>query len=131
MLLKRIAPPLESNETAPLVSAVAKEKVILPSVVKSTPSIVAALATVNALLKLEGLPEKVTPVPPAVRVVMPEIIPPVVTPDTVIVPAPAAVMLKVPASIISSSALDNSKPPAAVPKDTLTPVLLVMLTFAA
>ena len=124
-------PAFEFNETAAVVSAIAREKVILPVVVKFTPAIVAALATVNALSKAEALTEKVTPAPPAVRVVMPEIIPPVVTPDTVIVPAPAAVMLKVPASIISSSALDNSKPPTAVPKDTLTPVLLVMLTFAA
>ena len=128
LLLNRIAPPLESNETAPVVNATVLLKVILPVVVKFTLSIVAKLATVNALLKAEELPEKNTPNPPAVRVVMPEIIPPVVTPDTVIVPPPAAVMFNEAAVMKPKSALLISKPTAAVPNPTFTAALLVMLT---
>ncbi len=130
MLLKRIAPPLEFNETALVDSAVAREKVILPVVAKFTPAIVAALATVNALLKEEAAVWKVTP-DPAVRVVMPVIVPPPETPFTVIA-APFAVMFNGPVLIMrSSSASVRPKPATNPPKETALPALLVMLTFAA
>ena len=99
-----------------------------PEVVKFTPAIIAALATVNALLKLESFETNVTPVPPAVKVVVPVIVPPPVTPFTVIVPEPAAVMFNAPVSMKPSSVLSRLKPTPAVPKNTFTPVLLVMLT---
>ena len=115
-----------SNSTAAV--RVTPAKVIAsPVVVTFTPRL-AALATVNALLKLESAPENVTPVPPAVRVVMPVITPPLVTPSTVMVPAPAAVMFNESAVIKTNSALLISKPTAAVPNPTFTPALLVMLT---
>ena len=119
--IPRVAP---FNPTGPL-------KITLsPEVVKFTPEIVATLATVNALLKLESAPVNDTPPTLAVRVVMPVIAPPPVTPFTVIVPAPAAVMLNAaPLVIRSSSASSKLKPRPAVPKFTFTPVLLVMLTF--
>ena len=130
VLLKRIAPPLEFNETAAVDSTVAREKVILPVVVKFTPAIVAALATVNALLKEEAAVWKVTP-DPAVRVVMPVIVPPPETPSTVIV-APVAVMFNAPVLVMRpSSASVRPKPATNPPKETAVPALLVMLTFAA
>ena len=122
-----------SIATAPVVNATVLLKITLsPEVVKFTPAIVAALATVNALLKRELVVANVTPVPPAVRVVMPVIVPPPETPFTVIVPAPAAVMFNEPVLVMkSSSASVRLKPAPAVPKNTLTPALLVMLTGPA
>ena len=119
--IPRVAP---FNPTGPL-------KITLsPEVVKFTPEIVATLATVNALSNVELAPVKDTPPTLAVRVVMPVITPPPVTPFTVIVPAPAAVMFNAaPLVIRASSALSRLKPAPAVPKFTFTAVLLVMLTF--
>ena len=119
--------------TAPVESVSVLEKAIAPDVVKFTPAIVAALATVKALLKLEPPVENVTPVPPAVRVVMPVITPPLVTPSTVMVPAPTAVMFNAPVVMSKArsalSRLKSAAPPA-VPKNTFTFELLVMLIFA-
>ena len=103
-------------------------KVIAASIVETSTLRIAGLTTVNALSKLELTPENVTPVPPAVRVVMPVITPPLVTPSTVMVPAPAAVMFNEAAVMKPKSALLISKPTAAVPNPTFTPALLVMLT---
>ena len=104
------------------------EKATAPDVVKFTPAIVAALATVKPVRKLEPPVANVTPDPPAVRVVVPAIAPPVVTPFTVIVPAPAAVMFKAPLIVrLLSSALLRAKPPKAAPNDTFVPEVLVML----
>ena len=117
------------NETvAPNVIA---PKFIASSDVETPALRIAALATVNALSKLESAPENVTPVPPAVRVVVPVIAPPVVTPSTVIVPAPAAVMFNEVAVMKPNSTLSIFKPTAAVPNPTFTPALLVMLTAPA
>ena len=78
-------------------------------------------------MKLEAPVENVTPDPPAVRVVMPVIAPPVVTPSTVI-PAPVAVMFKVVPTVRKpSSALSRAKPPIASPNDTAVAAALVML----
>ena len=96
-------------------------------VVKFTPAIVAALTTVNALSKLEETPWNETP-DAAVRVVMPLIVPPPVTPFTVI-EAPVAVMFNVPVLVMKlSSASDNCKAPAPDPKPTAVAALLVMIT---
>jgi len=114
--------------TAAVESVSVLEKAIAPDVVKFTPAIVAALATVKAVMKLEPPVANVTPDPPAVRVVVPAIAPPVVTPFTVIVPAPAAVMFKAPLIVrLLSSALLRVKPPVAAPNDTFVPEVLVML----
>ena len=127
-------PPLlvVSIATAPVVNATVLLKITLsPEVVKFTPAIVAGLATVNALLKREPVVANVTPVPPAVRVVMPVIVPPPETPFTVIVPVPAAVMFNEPAVMLLSSLLSSSRSPKALPKFTFTSTLLVMLTAPA
>ena len=88
---------------------------------------IAALTTVNALLNKDAAVAKVTPVPPAVKVVIPVMVPPPETAFTVIVPAPAAVMFKDPAAVMkSSSALLRFNPPVALAKDTFTPELLVI-----
>ena len=125
------ATALVSKETfAPKVIAA---KVIAASVVETSTLRIAGLATVNALSKLELTPENVTPVPAAVRVVMPVITPPLVTPSTVMVPAPAAVMFNAPVVVSKArSALSRLKSAAApaVPKNTFTFELLVMLIFA-
>ena len=98
-----------------------------PDVVIFTPSMVAALTTVNALLNKELAVLKVTPVPPAVNVVIPVMVPPPETLSTVIVPAPAAVMFKEPAAVMkSSSRLLRFNPPNALPKNTFVPELLVI-----
>ena len=134
--LKVRSPPAVVIPTAPVVNATVLLKITLsPEVVKVLPAIVAALATVNALLKEESVVTNLTPVPPAVRVVMPEIIPPVVTPFTVIM-APFAVMFNalVPPVLVirASSALSRLKPPTrGEPKNTPTPASLVMLTGPA
>ena len=129
--LKVRSPPAVSIPTvAPFNPTVPLKITLSPEVVKFTPVIVAALATVNALLNVELAPVNDTPPTLAVRVVMPVITPPPVTPFTVIVPAPAAVMFNAaPLVIRASSALSRLKPAPAVPKFTFTPVLLVMLTF--
>ena len=130
--------PVVSIATEPVVNATVLLNIIAsPDVVMFTPAMVAALATVNALLKEDAPPEKVTPVvPPAVRVVMPLMVPPPVTAFTVIVPAPAAVMFNKPAAVIkSSSASVRLNPAPRVPKNTLVPELLVIsiapVTFIA
>ena len=88
---------------------------------------IAALATVNALLNKDAAVAKVTPVPPAVNVVIPLMVPPPETAFTVIVPAPAAVIFNEPAAVIkASSELLRFNPPVALPKDTFTPELLVI-----
>ena len=128
--LKVRSPPAVVIPTAPVVNATVLLKITLsPEVVKFTPAIVAALTTVNALSKLEETPWNETP-DAAVRVVMPLIVPPPVTPFTVIA-APVAVMFNAPAPVLvmkSSSASVRLKPRPAVPKFTFTPVLLMMLT---
>ena len=109
--------PAPVTETAPVVVILAE--------------IIAVLATVKALLKLDAPPEKVTPVPPAVNVVIPLMVPPPETAFTVIVPDPAAVMFNEVAVMKSSSASVRLNPAPAVPKNTFTPELLVMLTVPA
>ena len=107
-----MSPPLEFKLTAAVVRVTVFEKVMLPAVVMFTPAMVAILATVNALLKLELAPENVTPigkggtdvVPLAVNVVIPTIFPPSNTPSTVI--KPVAVMFKLrPAVMLAKSSL--------------------------
>ena len=98
-----------------------------PDVVIFTPSIFAALATVNALLNEELAILKVTPVPPAVNVVIPVMVPPPETAFTVIVPDPAAVIFNEPAAVIkSSSASVRLNPVPAVPKSTLELLVIPM-----
>ena len=97
---------------------------------------IAALATVNALLNKDAAVAKATPVPPAVNVVVPVIVPPPETAFTVIAPAPAAVIFNEPAAVIkASSELLRFNPPVALPKDTFTPESLVIpiapVTFIA
>ena len=97
---------------------------------------IAALATVNALLNKDAAVAKATPVPPAVNVVVPVIVPPPETAFTDIVPAPAAVIFNEPAAVIkASSVLLRFNPPVALPKDTFTPESLVIpiapVTFIA
>ena len=130
VLPKVMLPSAVLIATAPVVNATVLLKITLSlEVAKFTPAIVAALATVNALLKLESAVLNVTPVPPAVKVVVPVIVPPPVTPFTVIVPAPAAVMFNAPVLVMKSSSVSvRLKPTPAVPKNTLTPALLVILT---
>ena len=109
---KVIAAPVEAAAPALVVSittgAVVKATVLLKVtfaafVNKSTPAIVAALATVNALSNLEAVVANVTPVPPAVRVVMPVMFPAPVNPITVMVPKPLAVMFRDPAVMALTS----------------------------
>jgi hypothetical protein len=111
-------------------------KIMASSDVETLVFRIAALATVNALLNKDAAVTKVTPVPPAVNVVVPVIVPPPETAFVVIVPVPAAVMFNEPAAVIkASSVLLRFKPPVALPKDTLTPELLVIpiapVTFIA
>ena len=133
VLPKVMLPSAVLIATAPVVNATVLLKITLSlEVAKFTPAIVAALATVNALLKLESAVLNVTPVPPAVKVVVPVIVPPPVTPFTVIVPAPAAVMFNAPVLVMKSSSVSvRLKPTPAVPKNTLTPASLVILTGPA
>ena len=131
MPLKVRSPPAVVIPTAPVVVVTVSLKITLSfEVVKFTPAIVAALTTVNALLKLEEAPWNDTPAMPEVRVVMPVIVPPPVTPFTVIA-APFAVMFNAPAPVLvmkSSSASVRLKPATNVPKETAVAALLVMLT---
>ena len=90
---------------------------ISPEVATFTPAMVAALATVKGLSNKESLLSKVTPVPLAVNVVIPFIVPPPETAFTAIMPEPAAVMSNEPAAVMkSSSASFRLKPEPAVPK---------------
>ena len=93
-----------SETLAPKVTAL---KIIASSEVETLTKRMLGLATVNALLKLEATPEKVTPVPPAVNVVIPVITPPLVMPSTIMVPKPAAVMLSDPAVIALTSPISK------------------------
>lgn len=96
-----------------------------------TPKI-ASLATVKALLKLEEVVMKETPVPPALSVVVPVMAPPPVTLLTTMLPAPSADIARFPVVVIkSSSASVRLNPAPAVPRKTLTPVSAVMLTGPA
>ena len=103
------APAAEPPEVVSIATgAVFKATVLLkitlsPVVFKFTPAIIAALATVNALLNVEAVVANVTPVPPAVRVVMPVMLPAPVIPMTVMVPKPLAVMFRDPAVMALTS----------------------------
>lgn len=133
------APAVEPPPVLPTVLFAVKEtaaKLMASPDVETLVFRIAALATVNALLNKDAAVAKVTPVPPAVNVVIPVMVPPPETAFTVIVPAPAAVMFKDPAAVMkSSSALLRFNPPVALPKDTFTPELLVIpiapVTFIA
>ena len=119
-LVVSIADELVVNVTVLLKITSSEEVVIF------TPAMVAALATVNALLKEEAVVAKVTPVPPAVNVVIPLMVPPPDTAFTVIVPAPPAVIFNEPAAVMkSSSASVRLNPAPTVPKNTFTAELLV------
>ena len=124
LLLKRIFPAPVSIVEFPFKTTVLLKVSASFEVEIFTPTI-AALATINALSKLEEVEAKVTPVPPAVSVVVPVMVPPPETAFTVIVPAPTAVMFNDPAAVMrSSSASVRLKPIPAVPKNTSTPELL-------
>ena len=93
-----------SETLAPKVTAL---KIIGSSEVETLTKRMLGLATVNALLKLDATPEKVTPVPPAVNVVVSVITPPLVMPSTIMVPKPAAVMLSDPEVIALTSPISK------------------------
>ena len=107
-------------------------KVIVSSEVEIFTPRMAGLAIVKALLKVEAVVAKVTPVPPAVSVVVPEMVPPPVTLLTVIIPVPEAVIDKPPVVVMKlSSASARLKPAPAVPRKTLTSAFPVMATKPA
>ena len=128
VLLKRMAPAPEARVLLAVrvtellkVSASFEVEIFLPRM--------AGLATFKALSKLEEFVIKETPVPPAVSVVVPEMVPPPVTLLTVIIPIPEAVIDKPPVVVMKLSSVSaRLKPAPAVPRKTLTPVFPVMAT---
>ena len=128
VLLKRRLPEPEVSVVI-AVRVTALLKVIASFEVEIFVPTIAGLAIVKLLLKVEAVVAKVTPVPPAVSVVVPEMVPPPVTLLTVIIPAPEAVIDNPPVAVMKlSSALARLKPAPAVPRKTLTPEFPVMAT---
>lgn len=128
VLLKRIVPAPVLRTVFPFSFTVSLKVSASFEVEILTPTM-AGLVTVKALLKLEEVVAKETPVPPALRVVIPVMVPPPVTLLTTITPIPEAVIDKPPVVVIkSSSASVRLKPGPAVPRKTSTPELPAKLT---
>ena len=128
-LMMSPALPLEVIVEVPPPDKVTEFKNSIPPVVEVTPtlSIVAMLATFRALLKVEVEPLNVTPLLP-VSVVVPEIVPPPVTPAiTKEEPMPTEVMFRFSAVRSASSAFVTLSPTPPVPLKMSTPVLPMML----